>query len=97
MELSNINDYECDIEFCGKAAILHQEAVKKQPADAKAAFKKEILKVIEKEVWTPVHEEDLTAEERELVLPMMKIFLQKLKPENSFDKFKVRVLMRGDL
>jgi hypothetical protein len=66
-ELNNyINDYKCDIEFCGKVAILYQEVVKKQPADAKAAFKKEILKVIEKEVWMPVHVEDLTKEERTL-------------------------------
>jgi hypothetical protein len=32
-----------------------------------------------------------------LVIPMMKNFLEKLKPNNSFDKYKVRVLMRGDL
>jgi hypothetical protein len=28
---------------------------------------------------------------------MMKTFLEKLKPDNSFDKYKVRVLMRGNL
>lgn len=77
--------------------ILYQEAVKRQPADAKAAFKKEILEVLEKDVWTPVHERDITKEERTLALPMMKNFLVNLKPDNSFDKFKVRVLMRGDL
>ncbi len=71
-------------------AILYQEAVK-------AAFKKEIFKVIEKEVWPPVHVEDLTEEECALVIPMMKNFLENLKPDNSFDKFKVRVVMRGDL
>ncbi len=51
----------------------------KQPADAKAAFKKEILKVIEKEVWPPVHVEDLTEEECALVIPMMKNFSRGLK------------------
>jgi hypothetical protein len=46
------NDYECDIEFCGKTSILYQEAIRRQPVDAKAAYKKEILKVIKKEEYS---------------------------------------------
>lgn len=55
------------------------------------------MKVIKKEVWAPLHTEYLTKEEGTLVIPMMKTFLEKLKPDNSFDKYKVRVLMRGNL
>ncbi len=36
-------------------------------------------------------------EEPKLILPMMKNFLKKLKLDNSFDEYKVRDLMRGDL
>jgi hypothetical protein len=45
----------------------------------------------------PVHLKDLTDEERKLVISNIKNFIEKLKPDNSFDKFKVRVLFRGDL
>jgi hypothetical protein len=31
------------------------------------------------------------------VISNMKNFVEKLKPDNTFDKFKVRVLFRGDL
>jgi hypothetical protein len=84
-------------EFCGAAAILYQDALKKQPSDAKAAFKKEIQGFLDKNVWTPVHLEDLTVEERKLVISNIKKFVEKHKPDNTFDKFKVRVLFRGDL
>ena len=88
---------DLDYEFCGAAAILYQDALKKQPSDAKAAFKKEIQGILDKNVWTPVHLKDLTEEQRKLVISNMKNFVEKLKPDNTFDKFKVRVLFRGDL
>jgi hypothetical protein len=86
-----------DSEFCGAAAILYQDALKKQPSNAKAAFKKEIQGILDKNVWTPVHLKNLTEEERKMVISNMKNFVEKLKPDNTFDKFKVRVLFRGDL
>jgi hypothetical protein len=88
---------DLDYEFCGAAAILYQDALKKQPSDAKAAFKKEIQGILDKNVWMPVHLKDLTEEQRKLVISNMKNFVEKLKPDNTFDKFKVRVLFRGDL
>jgi hypothetical protein len=48
-------------------------------------------------VWTPVHLKDLTEAERKLIVSNMKNFVEKLKPDNTFDKFKVRVLFCGDL
>jgi len=88
---------DLDGEFCGAASILYQDALKKQPSEAKAAFKKEIQGILDKNVWTPVHLRDLTEDERKLVISNMKNFVEKLKPDNTFDKFKVRVLFRGDL
>ena len=92
----NANDHEWDIEFCGNAT-LYQDALRKQPVEAKAAFKKEVMKAVDKKVWTPVLINELTKEQRGLIMPMMKNFVEKLKPDNTFDKFKVRVLFRGDL
>ncbi len=39
---------------------------------------------------------DLNAEEKKLVIPIMINCLEKYKPDNIFDKYKVRVLNRGD-
>ncbi len=66
--------HEPEIEFCWNA-ILYQDALKKQPTEAKTAFKQEIMKFADKDVWTPVHMSDLTVEERKLVLTNMKSFL----------------------
>ena len=40
---------------------------------------------------------NFTPEERKLVLPMMKNYLEKYSPSGEFEKSKVRVLVRGDL
>ena len=44
-----------------------------------------------------MHWEDLTPEQRKLILPMMKNYIEKYLPSGEFDKSKVRVLVRGDL
>jgi hypothetical protein len=79
---------------CG---ILYQDALKKQPGDAKAAFKEEITGILDKKVWTPVDMNNLTSKERKSVILNMKKFVEKLKLDNTSDKFKVRVLLCGDL
>ena len=48
-------------------------------------------------IWHGVHWEDLTPEQRKLILPMMKNYIEKYLPSGEFDKSKVRVLVRGDL
>jgi hypothetical protein len=44
-----------------------------------------------------VHLSDLTHEEKKMIIPQMMNYLEKYKPNKSFDKFKVRVLTRGDM
>ena len=39
---------------------------------------------------------DLTKEEKKLIIPQMMNYLEKYKPDKTFEKFKVRVLNRGD-
>ena len=41
--------------------------------------------------------ENLSADERKLVLPMMKNYNEKYTPAGDLEKSKVRVLVRGDL
>ena len=41
--------------------------------------------------------ENLTEEERRLILPMMKNYFEKYTPAGDFEKAKKRVLVRGDL
>ena len=41
--------------------------------------------------------ENLSANDRKLVLPMMKNYIEKYTPAGDFEKSKVRVLVRGDL
>ncbi len=84
-------------KFCGTTAVLYQDALKKQPIDAKAALRKEIQGILDKNIWEPVHLKDLSDEERKLIISNMKNFVEKLKPDNTFDKFKVRVLFCGNL
>jgi len=77
--------------------ILYHQAMQVRPEAAEAALKKEVLKCCEKNIWHGVHEKDLTPEQIGLIIPMMKNYVDKYKPDGSYDKAKVRVLMRGDL
>jgi hypothetical protein len=38
----------------------------------------------------------LTSEEKKLIIPQMMNYLEKYKADKTFEKFKVRVLNRGD-
>ena len=73
------------------------QAMKTRPKEAQEALWKEILKGDSKKIWHGVHWEDLTSEQRKLILPMMKNYIEKYLPSGEFDKSKVRVLVRGDL
>jgi hypothetical protein len=76
--------------------ILYEEAAKLNPEQANAAFIKEIESIESKGVWVPKHMHDLNAHEQSLVIDNMKNFVDKWNPDGSFDKYKARVLVRGD-
>ena len=75
--------------------LLYQEAMKARPEAAEAALLKEVLKCCEKNIWAGVHERNLM--QQDLILPMMKNYIDKFHPDGSYDEAKVRVLVRGDL
>jgi hypothetical protein len=77
--------------------ILYQQAAKSRPEAAEEALRKEVAKAVEKDIWKGVLEQDLSPEERQLILPMMINYVEKYHPDATFDKSKVRVLVRGDM
>ena len=78
-------------------AMLFQHALKQRPDEAMKALREEVQKALKINIWKPIHWEQLSEEEKKLVIPMMANYLEKYKPDNTFDKFKVRVLNRGDM
>jgi len=86
--------FECTYAM-GKA-LLFQKAVVDKPKEAMQALREEVIKAIKSNIWHPVHIKDLTEEQKKLIIPQMINYLEKYKPDNTFDKFKVRVLARGD-
>ena len=85
------------IEICGMMkAMLFQHAVSAKPEEAMKALKEEVRKAIKIDIWDPVFLHDLTEEEKKLIIPQMMNYLEKYKPDKTFEKFKVRVLNRGD-
>ena len=70
-------------------ALLFQKAVKENPEEAMKAQRKEVMKAIQIKIWEPVHQNSLSAEEKGLILQQMINYLEKYRPEMSFDKYKV--------
>ena len=60
-----------------QANIYFDQAMKTSPKEALEALWKEILKGDSKKIWHGVHWEDLTPEQRKLILPMMKNYIEK--------------------
>ena len=79
------------------ANVYFDEAMKDKPEAAWEALLKEVLKGDSKKIWHGELMENLSADERKLVLPMMKNYIEKYTPAGDFEKSKVRVLERGDL
>jgi hypothetical protein len=77
-------------------ALIFQKAVVDKPDEVMQALREEVIKAIKIIIWHPVHLKDLTEEQKKLIIPQMINYLEKYKPDNTFDKFKVRVLARGD-
>jgi hypothetical protein len=47
-----------------------------------------VLKAIKTDRWEPVHLSAMTNKEKNLIIPQMMNYLEKVKPDMSFDKFK---------
>ena len=77
-------------------AMTYEKALKVRPESATRALGVELDNISRKGVWHGVHERDLSSEEKELVIDMMKNFKTKFLPTGEFEKDKVRVLVRGD-
>jgi hypothetical protein len=82
---------------CKINQVLFTQAMKDKPDEALLALDKELDNTRNAEVWGGVLFEDLSPEQQKLILPMMLNFVVKYKPDGEFDKYKVRVLGRGDL
>ncbi len=82
--------------YAMRKALLFQKAMVHKPDEAMQALQEEFIKAIEIDIWHPVHLRDLTDDQEKLIIPQMINYLEKYKPDNTFDKFKVRVLVRGD-
>jgi hypothetical protein len=82
---------------CRINQVLFTQAMKEKPDEALLALDKELDNIRNAEVWGGVLWEDLSPEQQKLILPMMLNFVVKYKPNGEFDKYKVRVLGRGDL
>ncbi len=50
------------------------------------ALRDEVKKALKIDIWKPVHMDDLNEEEKKLVLPMMMNYLEKYRPDNTFEK-----------
>jgi dihydroneopterin aldolase len=52
-------------------ALLFQKEMQKKPIEAMKALREEVIKAIKIDIWDAVHLEDLSAEEKKLVIPQM--------------------------
>jgi hypothetical protein len=77
-------------------ALLFQTVLKMKPKEAMKALREEVMKTIKLDIWEPVHPKNLTTEECNIIIPQMMNYLEKYNPDMTFDKYKVRVLTRGD-
>ena len=75
-----------------QANVYFDQAMKTRPEAAWDALLKEILQGDSKKIWHEEHIENLSADERRLILPMMKNYIEKYAPSGEFEKSKVRVL-----
>jgi hypothetical protein len=66
-------------------ALLFQKALKLKPEEAMKALKEAVQKTIKLDIWEPVHSEELSAEERNLIIPQMMNYLEKYNPDMTFD------------
>ncbi len=70
-------------------ALLFQKAVTNKPEEAMQALREEVINAIKIGIWHPVNLQDLTEDQQKLGIPQMINYLEKYKPDNTFNKFKV--------
>jgi len=92
----NITKEIVEYTYAMRKALLFQKAIIDKPDEAMQALREEVIKDMKIDIWHPVHLRDLTDDQKELIIPQMINYLEKYKLDNTFDKFKVRVLARGD-
>ena len=92
----NITKDIVECTYSMSKALLFQKAMVSKPEKAMKALREEVIKAIKINIWHPVHLENLSEEEQKLIIPQMINYVEKYKPDAMFDKFKVRVLARGD-
>jgi hypothetical protein len=63
---------------------------------SKKSIERKVINGIKIDIWHPVHINKLSEEEKELIIPQIINYLEKYKLDAMFDKFKVRVLARGN-
>jgi hypothetical protein len=77
--------------------ILYEQALRSDRKDAAVkALDKELDAAELMKIWDPILEESLTPEQRKYIIDAMTNFVEKWLASGGFDKFKVRVLARGD-
>ncbi len=92
------HDMECSIpqmsiETVGaRKAMLFQNALKQCRKEAMEVLREEVQKALKIDIWKPILWDHLNKDEKKTVIPMMANYLE----NNTFEKFKVRVINRGD-
>jgi hypothetical protein len=77
-------------------ALLFQKALEQKPEEAMKALREEVKMSVKIDIWDPIHLEDMSEEERKMIIPQMMNYLEKYNLDMAFDKYKVRMLARGD-
>ena len=83
-----------DKDFCFKITV--KAAIRERGAEAKSAIIQELTKIMEKKVWHGVHISSLTKDQRARILRSHMFLKDKYTSLNIFDKFKARLVARGD-
>ena len=84
-----------DKDFCFKITV--KAAIRERGAEAKTAIVQELSKIMEKKVWHGVHLSSLTKDQCARILRSHMFLKDKYTSLNIFDKFKARLVARGDM
>jgi hypothetical protein len=101
-EFEDMKNETVECTYAMKALLFHKataqfrKATAQKPEEAMKALMEEVHKVIKIDIWDPIHPKDMSDDEKKMIIPQMINYLEKYKPDMSFDKFKVRVLTRGN-
>jgi hypothetical protein len=85
----NISKDIIECTYAMKKALLFQEVVLKKHEEAMKALREEVEKALKINIWHPVHLNDLWHGQQKLIIPQMINYLEKYKPDATFEKYKV--------